>query len=142
MWLFTKYGFFSAVCARKGNGGYGQPIDHDLIMVRARVKAHLQALKQRFPEQLNLCEIQSSQGTDYAHRMFVPKIVWADLFGQLATETSYDNFKSAVQKFQKTNKPINEKLTNPGNLPDQEYLEALVRVWTVMHEMQVNSMDE
>jgi hypothetical protein len=27
MWLFTKYGFFSIVCARQGDGKQGQPID-------------------------------------------------------------------------------------------------------------------
>lgn len=30
MWLFTKYGFFSAVCARQGKGDYDQPVDTDL----------------------------------------------------------------------------------------------------------------
>lgn len=33
MWIFTKYGFFSAVCARQGEGEYYQPVnlgsDHD-----------------------------------------------------------------------------------------------------------------
>jgi len=27
MWIFTRYGFFSAVCARQGDGGHGQPVD-------------------------------------------------------------------------------------------------------------------
>jgi hypothetical protein len=27
MWLFTKQGFFSAVCARQGSGMHGQPVD-------------------------------------------------------------------------------------------------------------------
>jgi len=36
MWLFTKHGFFSAVCARQGNGEHGQPVDPGRIMVRAR----------------------------------------------------------------------------------------------------------
>ena len=35
MWIFTKHGFFSAVCARQGNGKHGQPIDLERIMVRA-----------------------------------------------------------------------------------------------------------
>jgi hypothetical protein len=26
MWIFTKHGFFSAVCARQGKGEHGQPI--------------------------------------------------------------------------------------------------------------------
>jgi len=29
MWVFTKHGFFSAVCARQGGGEHGQPVDPD-----------------------------------------------------------------------------------------------------------------
>ena len=32
MWLFTKYGFYSAVCARRG-AGEGQPLDSTRVMV-------------------------------------------------------------------------------------------------------------
>ena len=28
MWIFTKYGFFSAVCARQGSGKQGQDVMH------------------------------------------------------------------------------------------------------------------
>lgn len=35
MWLFTKYGFFSAVSAREGDGSHGRPVDPERIMVRA-----------------------------------------------------------------------------------------------------------
>jgi len=27
MWIFTKHGFFSAVCARQGSGKHGQGVD-------------------------------------------------------------------------------------------------------------------
>ncbi len=47
MWLFTKHGFYSAVCARQGDGSHGQSVDPDRIMVRARVRSHLEALKER-----------------------------------------------------------------------------------------------
>ena len=36
MWLFTKHGFFSVVCARQGNGKHGQLIDTARLVVRAR----------------------------------------------------------------------------------------------------------
>jgi hypothetical protein len=26
MWIFTKYDFFSSVCAKQSNGRYGQPV--------------------------------------------------------------------------------------------------------------------
>lgn len=45
MWVFTKHGFFSAVCARQGSGKHGQPVDPNRIMIRARVRAHLEALQ-------------------------------------------------------------------------------------------------
>lgn len=52
MWLFTKYGFYSAVCARQGDGKLGQPVDPNRIMVRARVRRHLETLKEGFPDLL------------------------------------------------------------------------------------------
>ena len=27
MWIFTKYGFYSAMCARQGDGKHGQSVD-------------------------------------------------------------------------------------------------------------------
>jgi hypothetical protein len=50
MWIFTRYGFFSAVCAREGDGAHGRPIDPDRIMVRARLRDHLERLIAAFPE--------------------------------------------------------------------------------------------
>ena len=64
MWIFTRHGFFSAVCARQGDGGYDQPVDPNRIMVRAR--AHLEALGERFLDLLGDCEILENAGTDYA----------------------------------------------------------------------------
>jgi hypothetical protein len=43
MWIFTKHGFFSAVCARKGDGMHGEPVDPERIMVRSRIRGHLEA---------------------------------------------------------------------------------------------------
>jgi len=122
MWLFTKHGFFSAVCARQGNGKHDQPIDPDRIMVRARLRAHLQALKERFADLLGACVIQESSGTDYAYRLFVPKPVWMQVLAALAEETDYDNFKSEVARHQET--------TGAG------YKRALHDVWWVMHTLQ------
>ncbi len=100
MWLFTKHGFFSAVCARKGDGKHGQPVDPDRIMVRARLRSHLKALQERFDDLLGDCEIQESEGTDYAFRLFVQKPAWMQVLAGLAEETDYDNFKSEVAHHQ------------------------------------------
>src|SRR4051812_9698180 len=100
MWIFTKYGFFSAVCARQGDGGHSEPADPDLIMVRARVRGHLEALKSSFPKLLDDYKIQVSKSTDYAYRIFVPKPTWVQVLAAMAEETDYDNFKSEVAKYQ------------------------------------------
>jgi hypothetical protein len=98
MWLFTTHGFFSAVCARQGDGRHGQPLDPDRIMIRGRVREHLEALKGRFPTLLGDCEIRESADTDYAFRLFVKKSVWVEVMSGLAADTDYDNFKSEVAR--------------------------------------------
>ena len=122
MWLFTKYGFFSAVCAREGDGRSGRPVDTSRIMVRARVRQHLEALQKRFPELLEGTEIQEFVGTDYAYRIFVPKKVWVQVASLLADDTDYDNFKSEVARHQGS--------------AGAAYEHALHSVWSVMNRLQ------
>ena len=98
MWLFTKHGFFSVVCARQGDGKHGRPIDTTRLMVRARVRGHLETLRKRWPDHLGLCDIRTSAGSDYAFRMFVDKHAWSRVISELALETDYDNFKSEVAR--------------------------------------------
>ena len=121
MWVFTKHGFFSAVCARQGDGTHGQPIDPDRIMVRARVRAHLEALKERFPNLLGQCDILEFAGTDYAFRIFMVKQVWSHVLSGLAEETDYDNFKSEVAR---------------QGRGAAAYERALHDVWSVMGRLQ------
>ena len=122
MWIFTKYGFFSAVCARQGDGKLGQAIDPDRIMVRARVRGHLEALKKRFSDLLSQCDIYDFAGTDYAFRIFVDKEVWSLVLSELAEETDYDNFKSEVARYK------------DGD--DTAYEHSLHEVWSVMQRLQ------
>ena len=122
MWIFTKHGFFSAVCARQGDGKHGQPVDLDRIMVRARGRGHLEALKKRFLDLLGPCAIQESVGTDYAYRLFVQKSAWTRVLAGLAEETDYDNFKSEVARHQ--------------GQPGAPYEHSLREVWSVMHKLQ------
>lgn len=122
MWIFTKHGFFSAVCARQGDGKHGQPVDKDRTMVRTRIRGHLEALKKRFPDLLGECEILESAGTDYAYRIFVPKSAWTQVVGGLAEETDYDNFKSEVAR--------------PQGRAGAAYEHSLHEVWSVMHRLQ------
>jgi hypothetical protein len=122
MWIFTKHGFFSAVCARKGNGKYDQPLDPDRIMVRARVRGHLEALKRRFAKLLSKCGIKEFAGSDYAYRLFVPKAAWKQVVAGLAEETDYDNFKSEVARYQ--------------GKDGSAYEASLHEVWSIMNRLQ------
>ncbi len=122
MWIFTRYGFFSAVNARQGDGKYGRLIDPDRIMARARDRGHLEALKKRFPDQLGRCDIHDFVGTDYAFRIFVDKPVWSRVVAELAEETDYDNFKSEVARYQ-------------GH-DGEAYEHSLHEVWSVMYRLQ------
>ena len=122
MWIFSQHGFFSAVCARQGDGSHDQPVDPDRIMVRARLRGHLEALKERYPDLLGDCAIRDSMGTDYPYRLFVAKSVWAHVLAGLANETDYDNFKSRVQEYQ-----------GKGGAA---YKHSLHSVWSTMHRLQ------
>jgi hypothetical protein len=125
MWIFTKLGFFSVVCARQGDGKRGQPIDATRLMVRARLRNHLEALRERWPVDLGRCDIQTFTGTDYAYRMFVDKQAWARVLSELSLETDYDNFKSAVASQQ--------------GVSGRAYERALHDVWSVMYGSQRGS---
>jgi hypothetical protein len=122
MWLFTKYGFYSVVCARRGAGQPGQTVDPERIMVRSRLHEHLQALQERLPDLLGACEIREFAGSDYAYRIFVDKAVWSQAILELTSEMDYDNFKSEVARFQ--------------GRGGREYEHALHNVWGVMHKLQ------
>jgi hypothetical protein len=122
MRIFTKHGFFSAVCARQGDGKRSQPVDPGRIMVRARMKEHLEALKERFASLLGQCEIREFAGTDYAYRLFVDKPAWCQVLAGLAEETDYDNFKSEVARHQ--------------GRAGAKYEHSLHGVWSVMNRLQ------
>lgn len=122
MWVFCKYGFFSAVCARQGDGSHGQPVDPDRMMIRARQREHLEALVQRFPKLLQDADIQEFPGTDYAYRIFMPKATWTQVLAHLGEDTDYDNFKSEVARFQGS--------------AGIDYEHALHDVWGVMYDLQ------
>ncbi len=122
MWIFTKYGFYSTVCARQGDGRHGQPIDLNRIMVRARLRPHLEALKDRFPDLLGGSEIRESVGTDYAYRIFVDKPIWTQVASELTDELDYDNFKSEVARSQ--------------GRDGADYEHSLHEIWSVMYGLQ------
>lgn len=110
MWIFTEYGFFSAVVDAD---------DKKTMVVRSRDIRHLRTLKSRFVE-LDEVEIATSYDSDYAFRIRVPKRVWSKLIEQLSEDIHYSNFKSHVLRLQGRN----------------DYERALHEVWQVMAETQ------
>ena len=122
MWIFTKYGFYSAVCAREGDGGHDQAVATDRVMVRSRMREHLEALLSRFSDLLRDQEIRQFSGADYAFRIFVDKGTWSLVVAQLIEEMDYDNFKLEVAEFQ----------CGDGG----SYEHTLHEVWSVMYRLQ------
>jgi hypothetical protein len=116
MWVFTVYGFFSVVCARKG-----VKADQNRLMVRARARRHLEDLRLRFPKELRRCKIIESLAADYQFRMFVSKRSWRTVMAGLVSDVNYSNFKSQVMA---------------RRADDRDYNAALHDVWGRMHDMQ------
>ena len=106
MWLFTKYGYFSAVCAREGSGRRSDPVDESTRAVRARSLQHLQSLLSRFAGELGSPEIKTYVGTDYQYRVFVTKANWRRVLDAVAAELDYDNFKGEVEKSEGSSKYV------------------------------------
>src|SRR4051794_11193268 len=121
MWLHTKYGFLSVISARQGDGSFGQAVDPNRLMVRARDRRHLTALQQRFPELIGGCDIREFAHSDYPCRIFVDKAVWSKVLVALNDEIDYDNFKSEVARFQ--------------GQEGADYEHALHEVWAVMRRL-------
>tara|TARA_R110002111_G_scaffold188971_3_gene254347 strand:- start:1327 stop:1701 length:375 start_codon:yes stop_codon:yes gene_type:complete len=121
MWLFTKYGFFSVVLAKKvRNGQVIEEPEPNSVMIRARRRKHLDALILRFSEFGNP-EVLETRNTDYRYRAVVPRDAYAQVAKALATEVDYTNFKSECAK---------------AMPDDQAYQEALHNIWGVHYQMQ------
>lgn len=126
MWVFTKYGFFSAVCAWEGDGQHPGTVDPKRLMVRARLRKHLEALQKRFPDMLGNCQVREFPSSDYAFRIFVDKSVWSQVLVGLNEEVAYRNFKDEVARFQ-------------GH---DVYEQSLHKVWSVMYRLQCRDKAE
>jgi hypothetical protein len=116
----TGIGFFSAVCPRT-DGGRGLGLETDRMMVRARVRSHLEALQERFVD-LRDAEMIETAHADYRFRIIVSKDAWADAVREMVMEQDYGNFKNAAA-------------TAQGNDGD-DYVHALHRVWSIMSDLQ------
>lgn len=87
MWVFTPYGFYSVV---------EKPEDRDtgMLTVRSRVKADLDALRERFMPELG--QTISGTGTDYRYRAKIAKSAFSEGMKRVSESVDYDNYKHAV----------------------------------------------
>jgi len=125
MWLFTRYGMYSAVSARTGDGKKGNPPDPTRMMVRARDRDHLQNLVEMFPEEFQGVEIEESVTNDYRFRVFVAKDVWVQVVAALVMDVDYDNFKDSLDH----------------TLPHEQagpYHRSCMSVWSAMYRHQTD----
>ena len=85
MWIFTDFGFFSAVNNRR---------NPNQIVLRARVRDDLERLIEKYvPERP---EIIANAGTDYKYRIYLDKSVWANILLNATMDIDYTNFKRSV----------------------------------------------
>ncbi|KKK96642.1 hypothetical protein LCGC14_2660710, partial [marine sediment metagenome] len=92
MWLFLPIGFYSIVCPRE-NAGRGPDVDTTKVMIRARVREHLEALRKRLSANAQPKIIESPHA-DYPYRLIVPKAAWTAALSELIAEQEYVNFKN------------------------------------------------
>lgn len=101
MWLFTSKGFVSIV----------QDHNHkDNLLVRARVKSHLQAL---FPQS----KVTETLDSDYRFRCSLHRKLVEQVVADQVNAIDYWNFKDSVI--------------------DPDYHGACLRVWSSMHQLQL-----
>lgn len=88
MWIFVAdVGFFSIV-----------QDDFDLLVVRARVRSDLDALRTRYLPALSATEVTSTR--DYPYRGYCRPEDWAFAAARLALAIRYRNFKAEVLRTQ------------------------------------------
>lgn len=97
MWLMLPDSFTSTVAARHLDRP-GQPVDTQRLVVRGRLRAHLDVLIARHPELLSGATILDSAGTDYRWRMVLPRDAWAEVVRRETASIQYINFKDEAAK--------------------------------------------
>lgn len=105
MWLFTSSGFVSIVQDRDNK---------ENLLVRARVRSHLQAL---FPQS----KVAETLDSDYRFRCTVTRKSVEKVIAKLVASIDYDNFKNSISQ--------------------PAYHSACQKVWGVMHGLQAGVTD-
>lgn len=127
MWLFTKYGFITAVSARTGDGNRNNPADPNRVIIRTRLRSHMQNLIDAFPALLGEYSIDEDTKfqRDYRFIIIVPKAVWVQVLVELGNEMDYPKFKSSIVEF-------------PGR---GQYHQHCLDIWNYMFNVQEESRE-
>lgn len=119
MWVNSTVGLLSVVQA--GPEPSSRPNAPRKLMVRARVRRHLELLQRDHPSLRRYPIIRSEPGRDYAFRMIVPRTTFARVMAALVSSIAYGNFKGACE-------------ASPDL--DRDYVDALHSVWAVLRKLQ------
>ena len=119
MWISSLVGTFSVVQAGPEPGK--RPGAPRKLMVRARVRKHLELLQRDHPSLRRYPIIASAPERDYAFRMIVPRTTFARVMAAMVEKLTYSNFKSAAEAS-----------------PDlgRDYTDALHSVWAIFRKLQ------
>lgn len=119
MWILSRAGLLSVVQAAPGPGS--PPRAPRKLMVRARVRRHLELLQRDHPALRRFAIIQSEPHRDYRWRIIVPRATFARVVAAIVAGIGYHNFKAAA-----------------AASPDLEpaYIDALHEVWSVLRRLQ------
>lgn len=119
MWLQSRIGALSVVLAGPDPGG--TPNATRKLMVRARVRKHLELLQRDHPSLRRYSIIESEPRRDYRWRIIVPRKVFAGVVAAMVAGIDYGNFKGACA-------------ASPDL--DPAYNSALHDVWSVFRQLQ------
>lgn len=119
MWLSSVAGTFSVVQAGPEPGK--RPGAPRKLMVRARVRQHLELLQRDHPSLRRYPIIESEPHRDYRWRIIVPRTTFARVMAAMVEELDYQNFKGACA-------------ASPDL--DPAYVDALHSVWAVFRKLQ------
>lgn len=119
MWVNSTVGLLSVVQAGPEPGS--RPRAPRRLMVRARVRRHLELLQRDHPALRRFSIIRSEPGRDYLWRIIVPRTTFARVMAALVSSVAYGNFKGACE-------------ASPDL--DRGYVDALHSVWAVFRKLQ------
>jgi hypothetical protein len=119
VWLLTRIGAMSVVQAGPDPGSH--PSEPRKLMVRARVRRHLELLQRDHASLRHYPIIESDPKRDYRWRMIVPRETLAKVMAAMVASIDYSNFKSACA-------------ASPDL--DPAYDAALHEVWATLRRLQ------